>query len=148
MTPLATLATCSSATLGSMPVCCRERSTRHSRLPPTASSTTPSTCSSCTPIGADACPTSCCLCTFFYTISIVFSGFREEHIWFSVFHRPSRSTFTSVQRLTCCLSLITGYMLSNIMFYGVDEGPNTDAQDASSWHLNTCQIIIGQCLLK
>ena len=76
-------------------------------------------------------------------LGVCYRGFREEHIWFSVFHRPTRSAFTSVQRLTCCLSLLTGYMLSNIMFYGVDDEPSAEGQSTSGWYLDTRQIIIG-----
>lgn len=42
----------------------------------------------------------------------------DGHIWFSVFRRPPRSSFTRVQRLTCCLSLIYCTMVANIMFFG------------------------------
>lgn len=44
----------------------------------------------------------------------------DGHIWFSVLSRPPRSTFTRVQRLTCCLSLLFCTMATNIMFYKAD----------------------------
>ena len=44
----------------------------------------------------------------------------DGHLWFSVFARPSRSTFTRCQRATCCLSLLFCSMMANIFFYGID----------------------------
>ncbi|XP_070535503.1 polycystin-1-like protein 2 [Ptychodera flava] len=41
----------------------------------------------------------------------------DDYLWFSVFLRPTRSTFTRVQRLSCCLSLLFAYLISNAMFY-------------------------------
>ena len=34
-------------------------------------------------------------------------------------------------------------MLSNIMFYGVDDEPSAESQSTSGWYLDTRQIIIG-----
>ncbi|XP_070569906.1 polycystin-1-like protein 2 [Ptychodera flava] len=46
----------------------------------------------------------------------------DGHIWFSVIARPSRSNFTRVQRLTCCLSLLYTTMIANCMWFkGEDE---------------------------
>ncbi|XP_069757368.1 polycystin-1-like protein 2 isoform X2 [Narcine bancroftii] len=42
----------------------------------------------------------------------------DQHIWISVIERPARSPFTRVQRVSCCLSLLLGSMLTNIMFWG------------------------------
>ena len=42
----------------------------------------------------------------------------DGHIWFSLFQRPVKSTFTRVQRLTCCLSLIFCAMCASIAWYG------------------------------
>ena len=47
----------------------------------------------------------------------------DGHLWLSVFTRPPKSTFTRVQRLSCCLSLMLTTMLANLMFYqgGADD---------------------------
>ncbi|XP_055505044.1 polycystic kidney disease protein 1-like 2 [Leucoraja erinacea] len=50
----------------------------------------------------------------------------DQHIWFSVVERPSRSPFTRVQRVSCCFSLLLGSMLTNIMFWGTS--PNESLQ--------------------
>ncbi|XP_041474499.1 uncharacterized protein LOC121423243 isoform X2 [Lytechinus variegatus] len=44
----------------------------------------------------------------------------DGHLWFSVFARPARSTFTRCQRALCCLSLLFSSMMANIFFYGID----------------------------
>ncbi|XP_066287704.1 polycystin-1-like protein 2 [Branchiostoma lanceolatum] len=49
------------------------------------------------------------------------ADFRDGHLWFSVLGRPAYSSFTRVQRLSCCLSLLLCTMLTNIMFFGKGE---------------------------
>ncbi|XP_072168341.1 uncharacterized protein [Diadema setosum] len=49
----------------------------------------------------------------------------DGHLWFSVFARPARSTFTRCQRTLCCLSLLFSSMMANIFFYGIDLGNAT-----------------------
>ncbi|XP_068673513.1 polycystin-1-like [Montipora foliosa] len=53
--------------------------------------------------------------------SEVRKNLTDGHIWFSVVARPPRSTFTRVQRLTCCLSVLMCTMVSNAMYYKVGE---------------------------
>jgi len=45
-------------------------------------------------------------------------GLTDDHLWFSVVTRPTRSRFTRIQRLSCCLCLLFTAMLANAMFYG------------------------------
>ncbi|EDO36967.1 predicted protein, partial [Nematostella vectensis] len=49
----------------------------------------------------------------------------DGHLWFSVVARPAKSTFTRVQRLSCCLSIMLSTMLANCMFYQVDDESST-----------------------
>ena len=42
----------------------------------------------------------------------------DSHIWFSIFQRPAKSSFTRVQRLSCCISLIFCSMCASIAWYG------------------------------
>ncbi|KAI8499581.1 hypothetical protein Bbelb_226320, partial [Branchiostoma belcheri] len=44
--------------------------------------------------------------------------FRDGHLWYSVIGRPVHSTFTRVERISCCLSLLLCTMVTNIMFFG------------------------------
>ena len=47
--------------------------------------------------------------------------FFDGHLWFSVFSRPTRSNFTRLQRITCCLSLLFCTMIANAMFYRAED---------------------------
>ena len=49
--------------------------------------------------------------------STIYSNLRDRHLWFSLLSRPVDSRFTTVQRLSCCLSLLYTTMLANAMFY-------------------------------
>ena len=53
-------------------------------------------------------------------------GLSDGHLWFSVLGRPPRSTFTRVQRLSCCLCLLYFTMITSCMFYNVG-GETNDA---------------------
>ena len=51
----------------------------------------------------------------------------DGHLWYSVLCRPLRSSFTRVQRLSCCLSILMCSMLANAMFYRDGEQGETDS---------------------
>ena len=42
----------------------------------------------------------------------------DGHLWISVYARPPRSSFTRVQRLASCMSLLMTSMVASAMFYG------------------------------
>ena len=46
----------------------------------------------------------------------------DGHIWFSILSRPTKSSFSRVQRLSCCLSLLFTTMIGNAMWYKTTEG--------------------------
>ena len=48
--------------------------------------------------------------------SNVSKSFWNDHLWLSVGYRKSRSNFTRVQRLSCCLAILFLTMVSNAMF--------------------------------
>ena len=50
------------------------------------------------------------------------SSIVNDHIWFSVFYRKGKSSFSRVQRLSCCLAILYLTMISNAMWYRTDEG--------------------------
>jgi polycystin 1L2 len=41
----------------------------------------------------------------------------SDHMWFSVVSRPTRSSFTRAQRLSCCIALLFLTMITNCMFF-------------------------------
>lgn len=40
----------------------------------------------------------------------------DGYLWFSLVSRPTRSRFTRVQRLSCCLALLFATMIANAMW--------------------------------
>jgi len=59
--------------------------------------------------------------------------FRDGHIWFSVISRPPCSTFTRVQRVSCCFSLLLCTMLTSIMFWGIPTDPSEQTMDLGNY---------------
>ncbi|XP_072321678.1 polycystin-1-like protein 2 [Eucyclogobius newberryi] len=53
------------------------------------------------------------------------NGFRDEHIWVSVWDPPSRSPFTRAQRISCCMSLLLCTMAINIAFWNLPVDENS-----------------------
>ena len=51
----------------------------------------------------------------------------DSHLWFSVFARPVQSSFSRLDRLTCCFVLLSISMVMDIMYYGMDT--STSEQD-------------------
>ena len=45
----------------------------------------------------------------------------DDHIWLSVGYRQSPSTFTRVQRLSCCVTILFLTMVTNAMFFGTGD---------------------------
>ena len=54
----------------------------------------------------------------------------DDHIWLSVGYRQSRSAFTRVQRLSCCLAILFLTMVTNAMSFGTgdDQTPQSAFQ--------------------
>ena len=52
----------------------------------------------------------------------------DDHIWLSVGYRKTRSSFTRVQRLCCCMSILYLMMITNAMWFG--RGNETGNQAA------------------
>ena len=50
----------------------------------------------------------------------------DGHLWFSVFARPVQSSFSRLDRLTCCFVLLAITMLMNILYYGMDNKASGD----------------------
>lgn len=44
-------------------------------------------------------------------------GLYDEHLWISVAAKPPQSSFSRVQRASCCLSILFCTMITNAMFY-------------------------------
>ena len=67
-------------------------------------------------------------------------GLRDSHLYVSVLYRPSRSTFTRAQRLTCILSLLLTTMLASLMFYGVNTDDPAQQRSIQGFTFNWAQV--------
>ncbi|XP_056899463.1 polycystic kidney disease protein 1-like 2 [Takifugu flavidus] len=69
--------------------------------------------------------------------------FSDGHLWYSVISRPPSSTFTRVQRVSCCFSLLLCTMLTSIMFYGIPSDPSEQTMDLGHFEFTWQQFMIG-----
>ncbi|KAM7101356.1 polycystin-1-like protein 3 [Ciconia maguari] len=70
-------------------------------------------------------------------------GFQDGHIWYSVFSRSPRSSFTRAQRVSCCFSLLLCTMLTSIMFWGVPKDPSEQKMDLGKIEFTWQEVMIG-----
>ena len=68
---------------------------------------------------------------------------KDSHIWLSVVSRYPHSNFTSVQRLSCCVSQLLTFMLVNIVFYNVDKEDSEAEIDIGFFSITWAEITIG-----
>ena len=66
----------------------------------------------------------------------------DSHLWMSVFGKACSSTFTRVQRATCCLSVLFSAMIANAMFYDLG-GKSDGAIQVGPFKFSWRQIVIG-----
>ncbi|XP_077166400.1 polycystin-1-like protein 2 isoform X2 [Paroedura picta] len=70
-------------------------------------------------------------------------GFQDGHIWYSIFSRSPRSSFTRAQRVSCCFSLLLCTMLTSIMFWGVPTDPADQKMDLGKIEFTWQEVMIG-----
>jgi hypothetical protein len=51
---------------------------------------------------------------------------NDSHLWYSIFARPVYSTFTRIDRVTCCFVLLFISMLLDILYYGMNVNQTSD----------------------
>ena len=66
----------------------------------------------------------------------------DSHLWMSVFGKANSSSFTRVQRASCCLSLLFSAMIANAMFYDLG-GKSDGAIQVGPFKFSWRQIVIG-----
>ncbi|XP_040592237.1 polycystic kidney disease protein 1-like 2 isoform X2 [Mesocricetus auratus] len=71
------------------------------------------------------------------------TGFQDGHIWYSVFCNSRWSSFTRVQRVSCCFSLLLCTMLTSIMFWGVPKDPAEQKMDLGKIEFTWQEVMIG-----
>lgn len=69
-------------------------------------------------------------------------GLFDEHIWISVAAKPPQSSFTRVQRVSCCLSVLFCTMIANAMFYD-----DTKTDTSPVFFLGPLKISIRQLMI-
>ena len=69
-------------------------------------------------------------------------GLYDEHIWISVVAKPPQSSFSRVQRASCCLSVLCCTMITNAMFY--DDGT---VDTSPVFYLGPLKITIRQLMI-
>ena len=65
---------------------------------------------------------------------------KDNHLWFSILARPIQSSFTRLDRVTCCFVLLYISMLMNIMYYGVANSSNNDGLKVGPFYMSTEQV--------
>jgi len=71
--------------------------------------------------------------------------FMDMHLWFSVFYRPVVSSFTRLDRVTCCFMFHYVSMFLNIVIYGFMAVSNCDRSsqvDLSLFHISLQQVYL------
>ena len=71
------------------------------------------------------------------------TNFADRHLFLSLFTRPPQSPFTRCQRLTCMLSIILVSMVTNAMFYQVQEMSDPNSFQIGPLELSLRQTVIG-----
>jgi len=66
----------------------------------------------------------------------------DGHLWMSVFGKACSSTFTRVQRASCCLSVLFSAMIANAMFYNID-GESDGAIQIGPFKFSWRQVVVG-----
>lgn len=69
----------------------------------------------------------------------------DGHLWLSIVGKPPKSTFTRLQRLSCCMSLLFTTMMTSAMFYNIPggEAPKDDSIVIGPLRFSIRQLMIG-----
>ena len=67
-------------------------------------------------------------------------NFSDGHLWFSILARPTLSSFTRVDRLTCCFVLLYLTMLMNILYYERDESSTAGSLQIGPLSISPSQV--------
>lgn len=56
----------------------------------------------------------------YFTMKHTKESMADTHLWYSIFTRPMKSTFTRCDRVTCAFVLLYITMMFNILYFGVE----------------------------
>lgn len=71
---------------------------------------------------------------------------NNDHLWYSIIARPVGSSFTRLDRLTCCFVILSLTMLMSILYYGSETSTTNSAISINIGpyiNLNIQQISVG-----
>lgn len=71
------------------------------------------------------------------------NGLYDEHLWISVAAKPPQSSFSRVQRASCCLSILFCTMIANAMFYDNGKVDTSPVFYLGPIKITTRQLMIG-----
>ena len=65
----------------------------------------------------------------------------DSHLWFSIVTKPVQSSFTRLDRLTCCFVLLLISMLINILYYDIDKSKNLNGLQLGPFYFTPEQVM-------
>ena len=65
---------------------------------------------------------------------------RDGHLWFSILARPTLSSFSRTDRLTCCFVLMYITMMMNILYYEQDTSATTGSLRIGPFSISQAQV--------
>ena len=65
----------------------------------------------------------------------------DSHLWFSIVTKPVQSSFTRLDRLTCCFVLLLISMLINILYYDIDRSKNLNGLQLGPFYFTPEQVM-------
>ena len=66
----------------------------------------------------------------------------DGHLWLSIFTKSPYSSFSRVERITCCFVLLFISMLLNIFYYGIDAKDSNEGVDLGLIYFSPKQVHI------
>ncbi len=66
----------------------------------------------------------------------------DGHMWLSIFARPVQSSFTRLERVTCCFVLLYVSMLANIIYYGGTQDAKNGGLEIGPFFVTPEQVFI------
>lgn len=65
----------------------------------------------------------------------------DGHLWFSIYARPSLSSFNRTERLTCCFVLLLITAMTNILYYEQDKSASSSLFKFGPFSLSSTQVL-------
>ena len=66
---------------------------------------------------------------------------NDSHVWLSIFNRPVQSSYTRLDRVTCCFVLLYLTMLLNIIYYASSNHFSMTFVSVESFNITYGQVI-------